>query len=69
MTPEEIKQWRTDTGFTQQRLADELMVSVITVCRWETGVRAIPAFLPLALEALGKRQKTGKPKKIKSERR
>jgi transcriptional regulator with XRE-family HTH domain len=70
MTPEEIRKWRTNTGFTQQLLADELGVSVITVCRWETGARAIPSYLHLALEALGIRKGVGKSKKkIKREGR
>jgi len=39
-------------GYTQQRLADALGVIQVTVARWESGVREIPSFLGLALEAL-----------------
>jgi transcriptional regulator with XRE-family HTH domain len=72
MTPEELKTWRMDKGFTQQELAEGLGVSNVSVCRWETGVRAIPSFLPLALETLERRKKeeAGKSKKeIKKGRR
>jgi transcriptional regulator with XRE-family HTH domain len=52
MTPEELKTWRKQEGYTQQRLADALGVTKVTVGRWETGVRHIPSFLALTLRAL-----------------
>jgi len=65
MTPEELKKWRIEKGFTQHDLAEGLGVSNVSVCRWETGVRAIPSFLLLALETLERRKKESaeKPKK------
>jgi transcriptional regulator with XRE-family HTH domain len=52
MTPEELKAWRKRQGYTQQRLADALGVTKVSVGRWETDVRKIPSFLALALRAL-----------------
>lgn len=52
MTPEELKQWRAKTGYTQTALAKALGVGQVCIARWETGVRKIPSFLHLALDAL-----------------
>jgi transcriptional regulator with XRE-family HTH domain len=52
MTGQELKEWRRKRGLTQMDLARRLGVIRLTVARWETGTRAIPSFLPLALEAL-----------------
>ena len=52
MTSEELKKWREDHGYSQARLARVLDVAVMTVSRWETGLRAIPSFLHLALRCL-----------------
>jgi len=49
MTAKELKQWREANGYSQGRLAKALSVDVMTVSRWERGVRAIPSFLKLAL--------------------
>jgi len=52
MTAQELRQWRTEHGYTQQGLADALGVIRLTVTRWESGTRAIPTFLELALQSL-----------------
>jgi len=52
MTPEDLKQWREATGYSQMKLAAALRVSRVTVTRWETGAREIPSFLGLALAGL-----------------
>jgi len=52
MTGKELQEWRRKWGLTQEALARRLGVIRLTVARWETGTRAIPSFLPLALEAL-----------------
>jgi transcriptional regulator with XRE-family HTH domain len=49
--------WRKQQGLTQKELAESLNVDVMTISRWERGVRGIPPHLPLALEALEHRFK------------
>ena len=52
MTSKELKQWREARGYSQAKLAKALNVAIMTVSRWETGLRAIPSFLHLALRCL-----------------
>jgi transcriptional regulator with XRE-family HTH domain len=52
MTIEELKRWRKEHEFNQQKLADHLGVDIVTVGRWEAGMRKIPPFLHLALKGL-----------------
>jgi DNA-binding transcriptional regulator YiaG len=52
MTSDELRKWREVNGYSQARLAKALAVAVMTVSRWERGVRAIPPFLHLALRLL-----------------
>jgi transcriptional regulator with XRE-family HTH domain len=52
MTSKELKEWRKDHGYSQSQLAKTLSVAVMTVSRWETGLRSIPPFLHLALRCL-----------------
>jgi len=52
MTGKELKELRRRLGLTQKKLARQLGVIPLTVARWETGTRAIPSFLALALKAL-----------------
>jgi transcriptional regulator with XRE-family HTH domain len=47
--PDELKRWRQRIGCSQAQLARVLGVDVMTVSRWERGVREIPSFLHLAL--------------------
>ena len=51
----ELKAWRKKWKITQEELAEALGVYRVSVNRWERGVRSIPSFLPLALEALDHR--------------
>ena len=60
MTGNELRAWRRKQGLTQEQLAECLGVIRVTIARWETDVRAVPSFLPLALEALEYRMKQGK---------
>ena len=64
MTSDELKKWREANGYSQSRLAEALTVHVMTVSRWERGVREIPSFLHLALKSL-EMQAKGKTKKRK----
>lgn len=60
MTPQDLKEWRSKTGLTQLQLAQKLNVANMTVSRWETGLRSIPPFLFLALQAIECGQKMRK---------
>jgi DNA-binding transcriptional regulator YiaG len=59
MKPKELKAWRGQNDYSQAMLAKELKIDVMTVSRWERGIRAIPPFLHLALECIG--MKGGEP--------
>jgi transcriptional regulator with XRE-family HTH domain len=52
MDKDALKKFRESIGLTQSDLADALSVANNTVSRWELGTRAIPSFLPLALETI-----------------
>jgi len=52
MAPESLQEWRRRQGISQGKLATLLGVNVMTVSRWERGVREIPPFLHLALLAI-----------------
>ena len=59
MDKNDLKKWRKKHSFTQEQLAQALGVYQVTIARWETGVRKIPVFLPLALETLARRKQKG----------
>lgn len=46
-----IEAWRKERGVTQERLADRLGVTVVTISRWENGHANPPQFLIDALES------------------
>jgi transcriptional regulator with XRE-family HTH domain len=52
MKPEELKRHREALGMTQDDLARELGVKMMTVSRWERGVYPIPRHIALAIEAI-----------------
>ena len=72
VTPAQLIAWRKKDGYSQKQLAELLMVDVMTVSRWERGVRSIPSFLHLALECLelkgGGQKKSRGTTKTKKER-
>ncbi len=55
MNKDELKQFRERIGLNQGELSKALSVAGNTISRWELGTRAIPSFLPLALETIERR--------------
>lgn len=67
MNPDELKSRREALGMTQEQLARELSVDVMTISRWERGTRSIPVLLPLALETVERRHKKAQTRKVASQ--
>ena len=67
MTPKELKKWRESSSYSQSQLAKVLGVNVMTISRWERGVRSIPSFLHLTLECL--EEKRGGEFKVKGKKK
>lgn len=65
MNSMELKAWRKSNGYSQNQLAGDLGVAIMTISRWERGVREIPPFLRLALETLQVKSMSIKKSKIK----
>lgn len=68
MKTHELKKWRQRNGYSQAHLAKVLGVDVMTVSRWERGVREIPSFLHLALSYLEMKGDKIKPEKARKRR-
>lgn len=68
MNGDELRQRREGLGMTQEKLAQSLGVNIMTISRWERGVRSIPPHLSLALEAIEIRQKKKNDKKSKHQK-
>ena len=60
MNSEDLKAKREGLELTQDQLAKELGVDVMTISRWERGARSIPPYLSLAIETVERRQMTAK---------
>jgi DNA-binding transcriptional regulator YiaG len=70
MKTDELRRWRQRNGYSQGQLAKVLAVDVMTVSRWERGVREIPSFLHLALSYVElKGEEVNSKGKLKRERR
>ena len=69
MKAKELRQWREANGYSQGRLAKALSVDVMTVSRWERGVRRIPSFLRLALSYLELKGDKPEPKPNQKKRK
>jgi DNA-binding transcriptional regulator YiaG len=52
MRPEDLKEWRSRTGYSQGQLARILEVDVMTVSRWERGIMQAPSYLKWVLAYL-----------------
>ncbi len=67
MTSEELRAWRKRLHYSQSGIAKVLGVDVMTISRWERGVRQIPPFLHLALRCVemegGEKNRPGTPSK------
>jgi len=67
MEGKELKYWRKKYNLTQSQLAQHLKVDRVTITRWEIGLRNIPSFLFLALEAIENRlMRRGRKTKTKT---
>ena len=66
MKPEELRKWREENGYTQAELAGILGVAMMSVSRWEIGMRSIPSFLHLALKAIPRKGGSSKGRKAKN---
>ncbi|HEX8473220.1 MAG TPA: helix-turn-helix transcriptional regulator [Pyrinomonadaceae bacterium] len=56
ITMHELRTRRVALGLSQAKLAERLGVDTMTVSRWERGVRSIPTYIALALEAIEMRE-------------
>ncbi len=68
MMPAQLKTWRKKNNYSQTKLSKILGVDVMTVSRWERGVRDIPPYLHLALECMEKRNekpRAGRPSGVR----
>jgi DNA-binding transcriptional regulator YiaG len=63
MTPQQIKAIRKRLGLTQQKLADMIAASQVTVARWETGVNEPKGAYLKALQELANRAKKNTKKR------
>jgi len=52
MTPQQLKQYRTDKNLTVQSLADKLGITKRTMYRYLSGSHKIPKKIELALKAI-----------------
>jgi transcriptional regulator with XRE-family HTH domain len=57
MDADELRGKRKALEMTQAQLAKALGVNIMTVSRWERGLRSVPSHLSLALEAIEAKQK------------
>jgi transcriptional regulator with XRE-family HTH domain len=57
MDADELRGKRKALEMTQAQLAKALGVNIMTISRWERGLRSIPPHLSLALEAIEAQQK------------
>jgi len=55
MTGEQVREGRRGRGWTQERLASALGVSVATVQSWEQGRRGVPQMAERLMRRLGLR--------------
>ena len=65
MTKDDLKKWRGRNDYSQAKLAKALGVAVMTVSRWETGLRSIPVYLKLALNWIEQERRQSKGHKTK----
>jgi DNA-binding transcriptional regulator YiaG len=57
--PNLLLETRARLGLSQAALADYLGVHPLTVCRWESGARAVPGPVVLALRAIERHTNNG----------
>ena len=57
MEGNELQRRREALGMSRDALAKALQTTAVSVWRWENGERAIPPYLPLALETVERNHK------------
>jgi transcriptional regulator with XRE-family HTH domain len=59
MTPDTLREWRDQHGWSQTQLAEAIGVASMTISRWERGDMEIrhPTMLRLALERLAQKRR------------
>lgn len=60
MTPADLSRLRTQLGWSQNRLAEQLGVNRSTVHRWEKGLRKIPPMAEQLLAMIGRNTRKSK---------
>ena len=59
MTPEQLREARSNLGLTQKQMAAALATPFRTYQDWENGVARIPGMCAVALQCIGKKRKRG----------
>lgn len=66
MTPDELKAWRAESGYSQEALAEFLDVHPMTISKYERGTLKIPPLFRWALYGLMADQRDGRRRTLKS---
>ena len=65
MKPDDVKRIRHQLGLTQRELAEKLGVTLVTVGRWEAGLRGISEPIARLIERIHAEARKKRPKRKK----